>query len=116
MFSEKSMNKEQFERALQELKAGRGDIRPSDVVTFSEPLRSALNQAVQIGRISLADFLKLLELDRDQGKQIISILVERHLFFLSAFTSPTDTFYETRLSASTRPMPRLRSDIWKKVD
>ena len=116
MFSEKSMNKEQFERALQELKAGRGELRPSDVVTFSEPLRSALNQAIQIGRISLTDFLKLLELDRDQGKLIISILVERHLFYLSAFTSPTDTFYETRLSASTRPMPRLRSDIWKKID
>jgi len=110
------VNKEQFERALQELKSGNEDIRPSDVVVFSEPLRSALNQAIRVGRISLTDFLKLLDLDREQGKQIISILVERHLFFISTFTSQVDTFYETRLSASTRPMTRLRPDVWKKVD
>ncbi|MGA7192401.1 MAG: hypothetical protein WBW94_02140 [Anaerolineales bacterium] len=110
------MDKEQFERALKELKIGKEDIRPSDVMDFSEPLRTALNQAIRLGRISLTDFLKLLELNREQGKQIISILVERHLFFISAFTSQADTFYETRLSASTRPMTRLRSDIWKKMD
>ena len=110
------MNKEQFERAIKELKAGKEDIRPANVNTFSEPLRSALNQAIQIGRISLTDFSKLLEVGRDQGQQIITILVKRHLFYLSAFTSPKDTYYETRLSESTRPVPKLRSDFWKKID
>ena len=110
------MTKEEFEHTLQELKARREDIRPSDVAFFSEPLRSALNQAIRIGRISLTDFSGLLETGRDQAKQIIAILVERHLFYISAFTNPKETFYETRLSASTRPMPRLRSDIWKKID
>jgi hypothetical protein len=110
------VNKEQFERALQELKAGKTDIRPSDVVAFSEPLRSALSQAIRIGRISFSDFSKLLEAEREQAQQILSILVERHLFYLSSFRSSTDTYYETRLSASTRPMARLRSDFWKKID
>jgi len=110
------VNKEQFERALQELRVGQEDIRPSDVVVFSEPLRSSLSQAIRIGRISLTDFSKLLGAEREQAQQIISILVERHLFFVSAFTSETDTFYETRLSAATRPMTRLRPDIWKKID
>ena len=55
------MNKEQFELALRELKAGKEDIRPSDVAFFSEPLRSALNQAIRIGRISLTDFAGLLD-------------------------------------------------------
>ena len=54
--------------------------------------------------------------EREQAQQIIAILVQRHLFYASAFTSPTDTFYETRLSASTRPIGRLRPDIWKKID
>jgi hypothetical protein len=110
------VNKEQFERALQELKAGKEDIRPPDVAFFSEPLRSALTQAIRIGRISLTDFSGLLESEREQAQQIISILVQRHLFYVSAFTSSTDTFYETWLSASTRPIARLRSDIWKKID
>ena len=110
------MNKEQFERALKELKAGKDDIRPSDIVVFSEPLRSSLSQAIRIGRISFTDFSKLLGVEHEQAQQIISILVARHLFYISTFTSSTDAFYETRLSASTRPMQRLRSDFWKKID
>ncbi len=110
------MNQEQFERALQELKSGREDIRPSDVTIFSEPLRSVLNQAVRAGRISFTDFSKLLELEHEQTEQIVSILVERHLFYLSPFASSSDAFYETRLSGSTRPMQRLSSNFWKKID
>ncbi|HUI88277.1 MAG TPA: hypothetical protein VLX61_06085 [Anaerolineales bacterium] len=110
------MNQQQFERAVQELRAGKEDIRPSDVVVYSEPLRSSLTQAIRLGRISLTDFSKLLEVERTQAQQLIALLVERHLFYVSAFTSPTDTYYETRLSASTRPMTRLRPDVWKKID
>ena len=110
------MIEELFKQVLQELNASRADIRPSDVVFFSEPLRSALNQAVRLGRISFTDFAKLLEAEQEQARQIISILVDRHLFHLSAFSSPTDTYYETRLSAATRPMTRPSSDFWKKLD
>ena len=35
-----------YEQILQELEAGKGDIPPSSVVMFSEPLRSALNFAL----------------------------------------------------------------------
>jgi len=109
------MIEEQFKQILQALKSGQEDIRPSDVAFFSEPLRSALNQAVRIGRISLTDFTKLLGAERGQAQQIISILVERHLFRFSAITSPAEPYYETRLSAATRPMTRPPSDFWKKI-
>jgi len=109
------MTKEQFEHLLQELKASKEDIRPSEVVFFSEPLRTALNQAVRIGKISLTDFAKLLEAKQEQAQQLIDILVERHLLHPSAFTSPTETYYETRLSAATRPLARPPSDFWKKI-
>ena len=110
------MNKEQFERALQELNARKEDIRPSDVVIFSEPLRSVLNQAVRIGRISLTDLAKQLEIEREQAGQIAENLIARHLFQASGFSTSKETFYETRLSAMTRPLGGPRPDIWKKLD
>ncbi len=110
------MNKERFERALSEVSAGKGDIRPSDVVVFSEPLRTALNRAIRIGRISLTDLAKEMDLEREQTREIAAILIIRHLFQLSAFSNEKETFYETRLSAMTRPMARPPSDIFKKLD
>jgi len=110
------VNKEQFERALQEIKAGKEDIRPSDVVVFSEPLRSVLNRAVRIGRISLTDLCRDLELDREKAGEIAAVLISRHLFQVSAFSNEKETFYETRLSAMTRPLGRPPSDIFKKLD
>ncbi len=110
------MNREQFERALQELKAGKEDIRPSDVMIFSEPLRSVLNQAVRIGRISLTDFAKQLEIEREQARQLADILVARHLLQISGFSNEKEIFFETRLSAMTRPLARPRPDLWKKLD
>lgn len=110
------MNKNQFERALQEVKAGKEDIRPSDVVVFSEPLRTVLTRAIRIGRISLTDLSSELELEREQVKELIAVLISRHLFQVSAFSNDKETFYETRLSAMTRPMARPPSDIFKKLD
>lgn len=116
MKGRKALNKEQLDRTLQELKARQEDIRPSDVMVFSEPLRSVLNQAVRIGRVSLTDLANQLELGREQAKQIAEILIARHLFQISGFSNEKEVFYETRLSAMTRPLARPRPDLWKKLD
>ncbi len=110
------MNAEQFERALQELKARQDDIRPSDVVIFSEPLRSVLNFAVRVGRLSLTDFARELEIDRELARQIVAILVARRLFQVSETSNEQEPVYEIRLSAMTRPLTRPRPDLWKKLD
>ena len=110
------MNQNQFESALQELKAGKEDIRPSDVVVYSEPLRSVLNSALRLGRISLTDLARQLELKREQAKQIADLLVTRNLFHVSTFSPENEIFYETRMSSMTRPLGRPRPDIWKKID
>ncbi|MBI3738280.1 MAG: hypothetical protein HY258_04460 [Chloroflexi bacterium] len=110
------MNQNQFERILQELKAGREDIRPSDVMVYSEPLRSALNAAIRLGRISLTDLAQQLELNRGQAKQIADLLVTRNLFHVSTFSHDKEIFYETRMSSLTRPLSRPPSEFLKKID
>jgi hypothetical protein len=105
-----------FQTALKELEERKEDIRPSDVVLFSEPLRSALNFVIRLGRFSLTEFAEKLELTREQTKQLADILVERNLFAVSRFSNAEETFYESRLSAMTRPLSRPPSDIWKKID
>ncbi len=110
------MNREQFKLALQELKACKEDIRPSDIAFFSEPLRSTLNHAIRMGNISLSDIAQRLEIEREQAKEIVELLVAHHLFQISGLSNEKETFYETRLSAMTRPLGRPRPDIWKKID
>ncbi|MBI2758834.1 MAG: hypothetical protein HYX49_09165 [Chloroflexi bacterium] len=110
------MNQEQYERALLEIKAGKEDIRPSDVIVFSEPLRSTLTRAVRIGRISLTDLARELELERERAREIVELLINRNLLRVSSFSNDKETFYETRLSAMTRPLGRPPSDIFKKLD
>ncbi len=105
-----------FQTALKELEERKEDIRPSDVVLFSEPLRSALNFVIRLGRFSLTEFAEKLEFTREQSKQLADILVERNLFAVSRFSNAEETFYESRLSAMTRPLSRPPSDIWKKID
>ena len=105
-----------FQTALKELEERKEDIRPSDVVLFSEPLRSALNFVIRLGRFSLTEFAEKLEFTRDQSKQLVDILVARNLFAVSRFSNAEETFYESRLSAMTRPLSRPPSDIWKKID
>ena len=110
------MNESLFDNTLKELEARTEDIRPSDVVMFSEPLRSALNFMIRLGRFSLTELSEKLEFTREQSKQIADHLVERHLFVISRFSNNEETFYESRLSSLTRPLTRPPSDIWKKID
>ena len=110
------MNQDQFERALRALESGQGEIRPSDVVLLPEPLRSVLNRAVRMGRISLTDFAGELGIDRDQAARITEILVARELFRISPLSDEKEAYFETRMSALTRPLTRPASDLWKKID
>lgn len=105
-----------FERTLRELSKREEDIRPSDVVLFPEPLRSTLNFAIRIGRISLTDFAKMMSIDIPRTRQLTDLLVARNLLHVSPFSNNDETFYETRLSAMTRPLGRPKNDIWKKLD
>lgn len=110
------MSNEIFELALKELNEGTEDIRPSDVVLFSEPLRSALNFVIRLGRFSLTEFAEKLEFSREETAQLSDILVKRNLFTVARYSTPEETFFESRLSANTRPLSRPPSDIWKKID
>ena len=110
------MDRQALDRTLDELRARTDDIRPSDVVGFSEPLRSTLNFALRIGRISLTELVGMLEIEREPARQIAGFLVARNLLHVSAQSSESETYYETRLSAQTRPLRRPPPDIWKKVD
>ena len=110
------MSETLYEITIKELEARTEDIRPSDVVLFSEPLRSALNFVIRLGRFSLTEFSEKLEFTREQIKNISDILVQRKLFEVSKFSNAEETFYQARLSATTRPFTRPPSDIWKKID
>ncbi len=110
------MDELSYESAIKELEARIEDIRPSDIVLFSEPLRTALNFVIRLGRFSLTEFAEKLELTRDQTKKIADILVERNLFEVTRFSTAEETYYQSRLSAQTRPLMRPPSDIWKKID
>jgi len=107
---------ERFKLIISELKAGSEDIRPSDVVTYSEPLRSALNLAVRNAMMSLTELEKELQIGHEQAREVAELLVARHLFVKSALSNEKETFYETRLSAMTRPMKRPPLDLLKKLD
>jgi len=113
----KLLAKRKFRRILRELNS-RGDdrIRPSDVVGFSEPLRSALNLAIRKGEVSLTEFASMVEFDREEAREIADILVARKLFQRSDKTDGNESYYETRPSAMTRPMKRPPIDLWKKID
>jgi len=110
------MSESFFDQALKELTEGKDDIRPSDIVLYSEPLRSALNFVIRLGRFSLTEFAEKLEFSREDTKKLSDILVARNLFVVSRFSNAEETFYESRLSANTRPLSRPPSDIWKKID
>ncbi|MCC7119304.1 MAG: hypothetical protein IT310_12330 [Anaerolineales bacterium] len=110
------MNEETYRLILRELEERVEDIRPSDVVLFPEPLRSALNAMIRLQRFSLTEFAEKLESTREQARQISEHLVLRNLFVISRFSNAEETFYESRLSALTRPLSRPPSDIWKKID
>ena len=110
------MSESLFERTLRELETRKEDIRPSDVILFSEPLRSALNFVIRLGRFSLTEFQERLAFSREQTRRITELLVQRNLIVVSRFSTTEETFYESRLSSLTRPLSRPPSDIWKKID
>jgi hypothetical protein len=110
------MSKALYKKALKELKARQEDIRPSDVVLFSEPLRTALNYVIRLGRFSLTELAQKLEFTREQTGTLAEILIERNLFVKSRLSNTEETYFESRLSALTRPLTRPAPDIWKKID
>lgn len=110
------MSESEFDIAIKELEERKEDLRPSDIILFSEPLRSALNFVIRLGRFSLTEFAEKLPFTRDETKRIADLLVERNLFAISRFSNAEETFYESRLTAMTRPLTRPPSDIWKKID
>ena len=110
------MDDKQFEDICKQLRTRKDDIRPSDVVIFPEPLISTLTYAVWIGRISLTELAKRLDLKTEQARQLADLLITRKLFQLSSFSNPKEIFYETRLSAMTRPLARPSLGLWKKID
>jgi hypothetical protein len=105
-----------FEDICKQLRARKEDIRPADVAIFPEPLSSTLTYVVRMGRISLTDFAKRLDLKAEQARQLADLLIARKLFQLSSFSNPKEIFYETRLSAMTRPLGRQMLGVRKKTD
>jgi hypothetical protein len=111
------MSESSYELAFKELSSQTADVRPSDVVVFSEPLRSALNYAIRIGRFTLTDFSAKLGFTRPQAQKLADILVARHLFVVKPDPSkPAEIFYEARLSALAHAPVRKSVDVWKKLD
>ncbi len=110
------MSETLFEKSFRELQSRKEDIRPSDVILFSEPLRSALNYVIRLGRFSLTEFNEKLGFNREQARSITELLIQRNLIVVSRFSTTDETYYESRLSALTRPLSRPSSDIWKKID
>jgi hypothetical protein len=105
-----------FETVFRELETRKEDIRPSDVILFSEPLRSALNYVIRLGRFSLTEFNAKLPFTREQARRITDLLIQRNLIVVSRFSTTEETYYESRITALTRPLSRPPSDIWKKID
>jgi hypothetical protein len=110
------MNEAIYKIIIRELEERKEDIRPSDVILYPEPLRSALNFVIRLGRFSLTEFAEKMDATREQAVKISEFLVLRNLFVVSRFSNQEETFYESRLSALTRPLSRPPSDIWKKID
>lgn len=105
-----------YELALNQIQANKSDMMPSDILGFSEPLRSALNAMVRLGRFSLTEFTEKLGFTREETKTIAEALVKRKLFEIANYSNEKETFYVAHLSGSTRPLKRPPSDIWKKID
>ncbi|KXK13874.1 MAG: hypothetical protein UZ14_CFX002001434 [Chloroflexi bacterium OLB14] len=110
------MNSVPYELVLQEIQSGQTDLMPSDVLAFSEPLRSAINAMVRLGRFSLTEFTEKLPFTREETKNIANALVKRKLFEVASYSTEEETYYLAHLSGSTRPLTKPPSDIWGKID
>lgn len=105
-----------YELALKEIQSGKTDIMPSDILSFSEPLRSAVNAMVRLGRFNLTEFTTSLTFSRQETKNVADALVQRKLFEIASYSTAEETYYMAHLTGSTRPLTRPTSDIWKKID
>ncbi len=85
-----------YDQIIQELESSKETIRPSDVVMFSEPLRSTLNFALDHKRFNLTELTDQLKFTIEQSRRIAELLAERN--FLNILSSPYDPepLYETR--------------------
>lgn len=110
------MDHKQFDDICRQLRERKDDIRPSDVVTFPEPILSTLTFALRVGRVSLTEFASRLGLKVDQARQLADLLVARKLFQISPYSNSNDVFFETRLSSMTRPLMRPSLGLWKKIE
>lgn len=115
--SEDQKRLSQYENALKQIQSGQTDLMPSDVLAFSEPLRSAVNAMVRLGRFSLTEFTEKLTFTREQTKNVADALVKRKLFeVMPTPPSEPETYYRAHLSGSTRPLTKPDLDLWKKID
>ena len=105
-----------YERAMKEIQSDKADLMPSDILAFSEPLRSALNIMVRLGRFSLTEFTEKLTFSREETKSVAEELVKRKLFEVVPNTTGPETFYTAHLTGSTRPLKKPDLDLWKKID
>lgn len=105
-----------YELAMNQIQANKTDMMPSDILGFSEPLRSALNAMIRLGRFSLTEFTEKLGFTREETKNIAAALAQRKLFEIATYSTAEETYYVAHLSGSTRPLTRPPSDIWKKID
>lgn len=111
-----SNNLSPYELAMKQIQSGQTDLMPSDILAFSEPLRSAVNAMVRLGRFSLSEFTEKLAFTREETKTIADALVKRKLFEIIPNTTGPETFYTAHLSGSTRPLKKPDLDLWKKID
>lgn len=105
-----------YELALNQIQANKKDMMPSDILGFSEPLRSALNAMIRLGRFSLSEFTEKLGFTREETKNVADALVQRKLFEVASYSNEKETFYLAHLSGSTRPLKKPDLDLWKKID
>lgn len=110
------MDHKQFESICKQIKGHKGEIRAADLDSLPEPVCSTLQYVLRIGRISLTDFSKRLDVKPEQARQLADLLVARNLFQLSSFSNPQEIFYETRHTTVTRPLARPLLGSWKKID
>ena len=105
-----------YELAMKQIQSGKTDLMPSDILAFSEPLRSAVNAVIRLGRFSLTEFTAKLPFSREETKNIADVLVQRKLFEVVPNTTGPETFYTAHLTGSTRPLKKPDLDLWKKID
>jgi len=115
-FTGKKSSTKSYELAMKQIQSGQTDLMPSDVLAFSEPLRSAVNAMIRLGRFSLTEFTEKLPFTREQTKNIADALVNRKLFEMMPNTTGPEIFYTAHLSGSTRPLKKADLDLWKKID